>query len=120
MSNRELIDQIRAELAKAEARPGLAKGGKSARDRHRCRVHAAFCEAIDALELDGWSRRQIAQHMEVDPVTLKDWYEAGNTQRSQLPAWIKSALPLQARVVMTRHELSWSETPPPSRTGTDG
>jgi hypothetical protein len=114
------LEQLRALVERMAPRPVAKARDASGRARHRSNVHAAFCAAIDELELSGWSRRQIAAHMEVDPVTLKDWYEAGDTQRSQLPYWVKSALPLQGRVAMTRQELGWSEPPPAGRTGTGG
>lgn len=119
--SRELIDQIRAELAKAEARPGIAKAERSFRDRHRCRAHAAFRAGVDELESEGWSRRRIAQAIEVDPVTLKDWYEQGDRKRSQIPAWaldaIESLSPGACAAVM-RAKLAY--LPPSGRTGTDG
>ena len=115
------LDVIRAELAKLEQRPGLAKADRvSFRDRQRCKVHAAFCAGVEALLLEDWSMRRIAQHMEVDPVTLKDWYEQGNKQRSQLPGWAIAALPMLARAAAIRVALSWSDPPPSGRTGTDG
>lgn len=122
MSARESLERIRAELAKLEG-PGLSKGaGRSFRDHQRCKAHAAFCAGVDQLLLEGWSMRRLAQHMQVDPVTLKDWYEQGDRQRSQLPAWALAALPASARAAVLRVELGWSDPPPSSseRTGTDG
>lgn len=121
MSARESLELIRAELAKLE-RPGLAKGeGRSFRDHQRCKAHAAFCAGVETLLVDGWSMRRIAQHMQVDPVTLKDWYEQGDRQRSQLPAWALAALPAGARAAVMRAELGWSDPPSSSgKTGTSG
>lgn len=119
---RKAIDQIRAGLAQLELqRPGLAKSGPATfRDRHRCKAHAAFCAAIETLEEQGWSKRRIAQHMEVDPVTLKDWYDAGDKQRAQIPGWVFSALPRAGHAAFMRVMLGWSDPPPMERTGTDG
>lgn len=64
--------------------------------------------------------RRIAAEMGVDPVTLKDWYEQGDRQRSQLPAWAFAALPRPAHAAVLRAQLGWSEPPPSGRTGTDG
>lgn len=119
MSTRDPFDLIRAELSKLEARPGLAKASSS-RDRFRSKAHAAFAAGVEYLLLEGWSMRGIAQAMEVDHVTLKDWYEQGDRKRSQLPAWAIAALPRAAHAAVMRVQLGWSDPPPSGRTGTDG
>lgn len=119
--SKDPFDLIRAELAKLEARPGLVKASTDPRSQHRSKAHAAFCAGVDELLADGWSMRRIAQAMDVDHVTLKDWYEQGDHKRSQLPGWAFAALPRAARAAVMRVQLSWSDPPPPSRrTGTDG
>ncbi len=122
MSDPNPLDVIRAQLAKLEERPGLAKSDRdSFRDRQRSKAHAAFAAGVDHLLADGWSMRRIAADMGVDPVTLKDWYEQGDRQRSQIPAWALPALPRAALAAVLRVELAWSEPPPSgSKTGTDG
>lgn len=112
---------IRAELDKLAARPGLAKASStSARDRYRSKVWSAFRAGVDSLTVEGWSMRRIAEAMEVDHVTLKDWYEQGDRKRSQLPAWALAALPRAAHAAVMRVMLGWSDSPPSGRTGTDG
>jgi len=121
MSARDPFEAIRAELAKLEARPGLAKAEsakESFRSRQRSKAWAVFCAGVDALLQARWSMRRIAQAMEVDPVTLKDWYEQGDRQRSQLPAWAFAALPREAQPAMMRAQLEWAEEEIPGRTGT--
>ncbi len=114
------LAEIRAALARIESRPALAKADPDAfRSRQRSKAHAAFAAGIETLVSGGWSMRRIAQHMGVDPVTLKDWYEQGDRQRSQLPAWALAALPGDARAAVMRVELGWSDSPP-DRTGTNG
>jgi hypothetical protein len=116
---REELDAIRAQLARIESGPGIAKASGDLRSKFRTKAHEAFCAGVEHLLLNDWSMRRIAQHMEVDPVTLKDWYEQGDRQRSQLPAWALAALPSAARAAVLRVELGWSD-PSPDRTGTDG
>jgi hypothetical protein len=117
--SRDPLDVIRAELAKLEARPGLAKASVDPRAAHRSKVHAAFCAGVDFLLLEGWSRRAIAEHMDAHVTTLIGWYEHGDSKRDQLPAWALAALPAAARPAVMRVMLGWSDTPP-ARTGTDG
>lgn len=118
--SRELIDQIRAELAKAEARPGLHKASPDRRSKHRANAHAAFAAAVDSLLLVGWSKRRIADHLDVHVSTMIAWYEHGHSKRDQIPAWAFAALPREAQAAAMRVQLGWSEVPPPERTGTDG
>lgn len=118
MSQRDLIDQIRAELARAEARPGLVKASSDPKSQHRCRVHAAFVASIDyLLTRPGWSMRAIAREMDCDNSSLRDWVERGDQRSSQIPAWALSALPAEAQPVFMRHMLGWVEGPALGRTG---
>lgn len=119
MTERDPLAAIHAELAKLVARP-LAKTEVDSRTRLRCRAHAAFAAGIDHLLINGWSMARIARRLDVHPVTLKDWYERGDQQRTQLPAWAVAGLPTEARAAVLRVELEWSEPPPSGRTGTDG
>lgn len=120
MSNRELIEQIRAELAKAEARPGVAKACDR-RSKLRANALAVFQAGVRHLINNcGWSMRKIADHLEVHPVTLKDWFEQGDSQRSQLPAWASDGLPADAQPAMIRARLDIVESGAWGRTGTDG
>lgn len=114
------LEAIRAQLARIESGPGVAKASNDLRSKLRAKAHAAFCAGVEHLLINGWSMRRIAQHMEVDPVTLKDWFEQGDRQRNQLPAWALAALPGAARAAVIRIELGWSDPPPSGRTGTDG
>ena len=120
--DRDPLAAIRAELLRIElqGRPGIAKASMSSRDRWRSKVHAAFCAGVESLLLSGWSMRRIAQHMEVDPVTLKDLFEQGDRKRNQLPAWAIAALPRAAHAAVMRAMLGWSDPPSSERTGTDG
>ncbi len=120
MSQRDLIDQIRAELAKAEARPGLAKASVDRRSKLRANALAVFCAGMNHLLGNGWSMRRIADHLDVHPVTLKDWFEQGDRQRSQLPAWVSDGLPAEAQPAMIRARLGFVESVAGGRTGTDG
>jgi hypothetical protein len=111
--------QLAAELSTMlAAGPGLAKG-PSRREVALSKSHAAFREAVDELTRRGWSRAKIADYVGVHPVTLKDWYDAGDTKRCQIPSWIWAALPPESRTALTRAMLQWSDPPPASRTGTD-
>jgi hypothetical protein len=114
------FDAIRAELAKLEARPGIAKACGDRRSQLRSKAHAVFCAGIEHLLLNGWSMRKIADHLDVHPVTLKDWYEQGDRQRSQLPAWASDGLPDEAQPAMIRARLDNVERNGAGRTGTDG
>lgn len=112
MSQRELIDQIRAELARAEARPGLAKSSSDPKDRHRCMAHAAFVSAVDyLLTRPGWSLRAVAREMSCDHTTLSDWLQRGDQRCSQIPGWAFAALPAEAQPVLLRNMLHWAEAP---------
>lgn len=114
----EALDLIRAELAKAESRPGLAKVSSDPKDQHRCRVHAAFVSAVDhLLTRPGWSLRAISREMGCDHTSLRDWVERGDQRSSQIPAWALSALPAEAQPVFMRHMLGWTEAPALGRTG---
>jgi hypothetical protein len=119
LSPKDPLSAIRAHLDELEQqRPPLAKA-RDLRDASREKIHCAFRASVDALTQEGWSKRAIARHLEVDPVTLIDWYQSGDTKRSQIPGWVLAALPTEARAAWMRVMLGWSE-PPPSRTGTNG
>jgi hypothetical protein len=118
LSPKDPYEAIRLHLAELEARP-LAKAKADPRDESRSSVHAAFVSAIDGLEELGWSRGRIARHIGCDLSTLGDWIERGDQRRSQLPFWVLHRLPIEARTVVLREVLAWSEPPPASKTGTD-
>lgn len=109
---------IRRHLDEIERGPTVAKA-RDLRDVSREKIHCAFRAAVDALIAADWSMRAVARHLEVDPVTLLDWYQSGDTKRSQIPGWVFAAIPAEARAAWMRVMLGWSD-PPPGRTGTDG
>lgn len=117
----DALDVIRAELARRETGPGLAKGGgaEAFRSLQRSKAHAAFCAGLESLLLAGWSRRRVAEHMDVHVTTLISWHERGETKRDQLPAWALAALPGEAQAAVMRVMLGWADSPT-ERTGTDG
>ena len=87
----EVMERQLAELRRAAEQP--APGVElSSRDVDRLNIHAAFMCAVEALQLSGWSRNKIAGVLDVDPVTLKGWIEAGFRQRDQLPMWLVGAI----------------------------
>jgi len=114
----DALDVIRAELAKAEQRPGLAKASSDPRDAFRCQSRAAFVAAVDyLLTRPGWSMRALAREMGCDHTTLADWLEHGDTRRCQIPAWAFAALPAEAQPMLLRNMLGWSEPAALGRTG---
>jgi lambda repressor-like predicted transcriptional regulator len=114
----DLIAQIRAELAKHEARPGLSKASADPKCTHRSKAHAAFVAAVDfLLTRPGWSLRAISREMSCDHTSLRDWLERGDQRSSQIPAWAFAALPAEAQPVLLRHMLGWVEGPVLGRTG---
>jgi hypothetical protein len=66
----------------------LLNAVESCVDVDRCTIHAAFKSAIVTLDKLGWSRSRTAQHFNVSPTTIHEWFTTGDRQRKQLPAWI--------------------------------
>jgi hypothetical protein len=112
---RRHLDELEREL---QARP-LAKTNADPRAEARCTVHAAFVAAIDHLEELGWSRGRIARYIGVELTTLSGWYDDGDKRRSQLPFWVLRRLPVEARAIVMRAILDWSEPPPSAGAGAD-
>jgi hypothetical protein len=107
---RDELEAIRAQLARIEAGPGLAKLEIDPRDRCRSQIHAAFVAAVDYLLMfPGRSVRSIAREMGVDHVTLGDWLAYGDQKRCQIPGWALPALPKECRFVYVKHALAWGE-----------
>lgn len=87
----EAMERQLAELRRAAEAPE-SEAELDSRDVDRLKIHAAFCAAIEALQLTGWSRNRIAAVIECDPVTLRGWLESGYRQRDQLPGWVIASL----------------------------
>jgi hypothetical protein len=120
LSPKDSLDAIRRHLDDLEAeRPSIVNARDRFRDASRSKAHCAFRASVDALIERGWSKRAIARRLDVDVVSLIDWYERGDRKRSQIPGWVLAALPSEARAAWMRVALGWSDVPPPS-TGTDG
>jgi hypothetical protein len=118
LSPKDSLAAIRRHLDELEARP-LKKTIVDSRSEARCSVHAAFVSAIDYLEEEGWSRGRIARYIGVELTTLSGWYEDGDKRRSQLPFWVLRRLPTEARAIVMRAILEWSEPPPAEGAGAD-
>jgi hypothetical protein len=101
-----------AELAsqlEAEQKPKYLRA-VSPRDGFRSKVHALVVDVVALLETMGYSRNRIATIFDVHPVTLKDYIEAGDKQRCQIPGWLFAAfakLPSEAWELVQREMLSW-------------
>jgi hypothetical protein len=116
--SRDLIDQIRAELARAEAHPGLHKtSAPSSRDEARSDFHAGFVAAVDHLLANGWNITRVADLFGVDRTTVSDWLRYGDESRKQVPGWVLRRLPQSARAIFVRVMLSWSDVQTLARVG---